>query len=704
MVATSKYTSVTASPPNATTFPFAAPPFPHGSRTNIQSSPVDFHASPHSPLPFKKSPAGSGVLHGQSAGSALSGINVDSPNTAAALAAIPPLSTIPLTGMGGLDESMSSKNVGKVEVIRKIQQTFDANKGRVSEQGIERLAKSIKGLECLWEDEIGNAGTLRTLIIAGSGFSIDIVFVNNLVTKCSLSFIYSPNTVTKHVKTAGPILLRTLQVQPHESLLNKSLQDFALNLERLAALDKLSIYPALDCYAAIAGIYESLQRLYTWELSKARADPVWSSRSDEHIARIVTCAKSGRPSMNDRDHVGLSLDYWQESRPRLGMEESTNTCRSWSLLVECEKTESETFPLARVSQDWISQSIEKFSPIELVTNTTDPLLDWLEPPDTLLPPYKFAEANQMDGSQPEGLQSNQRHARTMFMARFNPPIILPNAILRLIRAKFELDPATDSLPNVLQMDQFHDLLIPTTTNKGPRNEAEYDFAHRRVRRKKVLPCFSVDGTQTSQTFMNVLSFPLGDDPACHLREIPFEHPRQLVEILPILRQYARLASLIDHSMVDGSEPWGGNQKFGSMTVASDRGVNSTATTSASMPTKEAELISIQSALAAYSRSGSLDNSITLADGSLSVDMTLYTKPILRIRLVFPLGDEPADIWFDIGYNGALTIFSENILHRKVKMGRNGRDRFTEADLINIIDKVEDLVVFAAYVRRRWSEV
>ena len=39
-----------------------------------------------------------------------------------------------------------------------------------------------------------------------------------------------------------------------------------------AALDKLSVMPALNCHEAIAGIYESLKRLHEWELSRLKEE------------------------------------------------------------------------------------------------------------------------------------------------------------------------------------------------------------------------------------------------------------------------------------------------------------------------------------------------------------------------------------------------------------------------------------------------
>jgi len=204
-----------------------------------------------------------------------------------------------------------------------------ANKGRLSEAGMERLARRV-GLECLWEGGMGSGGSTRTLIIAGSALALDIDFANNIVKKVSLSFPESPEIVTRHTEKAGNILLRDLQFQPNESPLTKILDRFAANLERLAQLDKLSVIPGLNCHEAIAGIYESLEKLHKWEVERLREGGEMVERDGDELEKMAMCTKSGKPVMHMRDRLGLSLDYWQEKR-RVATKKEEKT---WSLLVD----------------------------------------------------------------------------------------------------------------------------------------------------------------------------------------------------------------------------------------------------------------------------------------------------------------------------------------------------------------------------------
>ncbi len=200
---------------------------------------------------------------------------------------------------------------------------MQSNKGRLSEAGIERLARRV-GLESLWEDHMGSGGSTRTLVIAGSALALDIEFANNVVKKVSLSFPESPEIVTRHTDKAGAILLRDLEFRPNESPLTKMLDRFAANLQRLSQLYKLSVIPGWNCHEAIAGIYESLEKLHLWEVEKLSESGDMVERDGDEIERTAMCTKSGKPVMHTRDRLGLSLDYWHEKR-RIGYKTSEKT-------------------------------------------------------------------------------------------------------------------------------------------------------------------------------------------------------------------------------------------------------------------------------------------------------------------------------------------------------------------------------------------
>ena len=122
-----------------------------------------------------------------------------------------------------------------------------------------------------------------------------------------------------------------------------------------------------------------------------------------------------------------------------------------------------------------------------------------------------------------------------------------------------------------------------------------------------------------------------------MSELPFSHPRQLVELLPILRQYARISSLLDKS-------------FGSHTNE--------------IPLDEDESSSqhtIRDEYEAFLSEALSDDTAPPHFDKLPVDVTVYTQPHPTLRLTFPFRRRTADICFEIGMNGALTVAFENVL-------------------------------------------
>ena len=203
---------------------------------------------------------------------------------------------------------------------------------------------------------MGSGGSSRTLIIAGSALALDIDFTNNVVQKVSLAFPESSDIVTRHTEKAGAILLRDLQIKPTESPLTKMLDQFAANLERLALPDKLSVIPGLNCYEAIAGVYESLERLHKWELERLKENGDYNGKADDYVERAAMCTRSGRPLMHARNRLGLSLDYWEEKR-RISKKSSQQVGKTYAILIGCAPIPLGLYetPLSlRVSKDWIS--------------------------------------------------------------------------------------------------------------------------------------------------------------------------------------------------------------------------------------------------------------------------------------------------------------------------------------------------------------
>jgi hypothetical protein len=615
-------------------------------------------------------------------------MNFDSPSTAAALGALGPgmgigMGDLALDAAGGLVLAPGGIGSGvergdEDEKRKRLQQVIDilkVNKGRVSAEGVERLAKRV-GLDYVWEDQMGSGGTIRTLVIAGTGLSLEVDFSNDEVGKVSLSYPESPDIVTKHSSKAAEILLRDLQLGPGESPLTKMLDKFAVNLERLAALDKLSVMPALNCHEAIAGIYESLKRLHEWELSRLKEEHDMREKSAEYITRTALCSKSGRPLMNARQNIGLSLDYWQERHIRARefvvkatTPEVTEEPKTWSLIVECAPSSSLVYASVRVTDKWISSDIQKANPTadDLIMETGGPVLDWQEPENILLPSTEPKGDGAMEGIEQDLNASNSKFPDVMFVAKFHPPLVVPYAVASQIYS------STGATMDSYHVPTLDSLFFPPKAD----DKNEPDATYRRLRRQQDVMTVEKSGQKVLRIHKNTLAFQKLEYGRT-MTELPFSHPRQLVELLPILRQYARISSLLDKS-------------FGSHTDE------------ITLDEDESESQhSVQDEYEAFLSEALSDDTAPPHFDKLPVDVTVYTQPHPTVRLTFPFRRRTADICFEIGMNGALTVAFENVLDDfDAGEGNTGKQRqLTSADLGRILEISEDLGLFAEFVRRR----
>jgi hypothetical protein len=551
------------------------------------------------------------------------------------------------------------------------------NKGRVSEEGTERLARRV-GLECLWEEGMGTGGKARTLILAGNSFSLDINFINNLADTVSLSFLDAPDIVTSHAKDAENILVDNLKVGPEESPLTKMLDKFAVNIERLAALDKLSVVPALNCHAAIAGIYESLKRLHEWEIARLKEEEGMAGKSEEYIEKTALCTKSGKPAMNAGDNVGLSLLYWQEGQSKKPDGKKTTKAKrpkTWSLVIEVAQCPAMEYPPVRVSDKWISPEIKKPNPTadDLLLATSGPVLDWQDPENVLLAPNEADKSeNAMEGIEQNLNAPGSKLPDVRFVARLDPPLVVPYGVA------VQIYNSTAAHLDQFPISTFDSLLFPQPSNE----KGEPDGVHRRLPRQQEVPVFGESGEMEKKLHNNTLTVPKLEYGRA-LTEVPFSHPRELVDMLPILRQYARLSTLLEKG-------------FGAGTTAKKEDEEQDYDEG-----EEEEGETIRDEFDAFMADASSTTTKPLEYQILPVDVSLYTQPIPGIRLTFPFERRMADIWINIGSNGALSVLKQNILDFEGGEENKGKSRsITAEDLGKMLEISEDIGIFAEYVRRR----
>lgn len=496
---------------------------------------------------------------------------------------------------------------------------------------------------------------------------------NNVVQSVTLGFPDSAESVIKHMDPASDILLKDLRLLPNQSPLTKTLDKFAANLEHLAVLDKLSILPELDCRQALVGVYESLAKLHQWDLARLKEEPEMSGKSDEYLAAVVMCSRNGYPAMHARDRVGLSLQYWRERRFAPASKTtapSSEKEKVWSLLIGCTGTEGMGMPPIRVSDEWLSKDVAKEDPLE----PKKMMLDWHEPANVSLPPSENNKDGGMEMLQPD--MSVTRVPQVMFTVTFDPPIILPqNDWMRLYSYTGSGPPNLFGYPPT-----FEALFFPVVVGAAP-DPSE----HRIITAKRQVRVFDKERKPSTKSHRNRL-FIYKQIYSHTITEMPFSHPRQLIDMLPLLRQYAFISTLLEKS-------------FGSANKEPQKEPSANGIASQKQPASK-----IQDELLAITgfsdptppKQPSSDDS-----SDLDLDVILWVHPAPHFQVSFPFRDSTVSITLHIMENGVVEITEDNLLSRLEADSGKGKMP-TRAELGRALEHLEDLCAWVEWLRSRYS--
>lgn len=541
-----------------------------------------------------------------------------------------------LSGLGISD--VRNQEEERRRKMEEIVTTIGTRWGRVCQEGLERAAKRV-GLECLWEE--GRAGK-RTLSIAGNGVLIDVEFNVEDVKNVTLEFAGSRSEVGKRAAEGAMVLKRNLKGEEGSYV---TLDAFVGNLERLAKMDKLS-EGGVNCFDALEGIRAALQTVFEFEVGKTRAEKGLNA-AKEAIDRKVLCRASGRPMMHTGGRVGLALQYWMDRQLLLSVTQEPeamdidNDSSSWveksdiySAVVETEATPSSIYPPIRVSNSWLGSSVEKPAPTE-----SDPFLEhtssvnWEEPPPIYTSIDKSLDENITSTDQQDPLQ-NAKTPNVRFIARFEPPLVVPLQTAADIYQSIGAPLAQDSI----QPTTYESLLFADTTIPPPQGG-------QRITTKR-LTSYDAAGEPTEHVHRYTL-FALQPDYGRVIDAIPFSHPRQLIAILPVLRQWALIGSLLRRSFVPDPSS------------LSDAAADTIKPTDMDLDTLvHEEEMTVEEELAALLDDNGPPASSPQSDkeNALMVDITLCTTSLPpRVGVVWSRGDGLRSVDFGVGLNGVIEV-------------------------------------------------
>lgn len=502
--------------------------------------------------------------------------------------------------------------------------------GFVSQEGVERCAKRL-GLDALWEDGMGDGK--RMLTIAGTAMLLEVEFEAEDVMGCVLSFPGSGEDVGGRAARGAEVLRRDLKGDGYVRL-----EGFVENMEILGRMDRLG-GEKISCFDATDGVFRSLEKLWRWEIEREK------QQGKEGVEEEVMCRRSGRPRMHTRGRAGLALQYWME-RLVLGEEKEADEmdiddkgtgevdgeAEIWSAIIECEASSAELYPSIRVSDAWLPQAVGRSAPAEpneLPGN--DPSIDWQEPPPTLLAPDEqgesaatVTESNPLQQPKPPDVR---------FVARFEPPVVVPLQTAIQVHNSVGLP-----IPQEMILSTTYESLL------FARNEVQTPQAEPRTVEKSVSTYDSATDTLTSHIHKYSL-FPQQQDWARSITHLPFSHPRQIIAVLPILRQWALTGSILRRAFDPDKEP-----------PPPKANGHSTSSQDQPSPPEPTPFQTLDAELAAFMASPLPNAPKPPSDQVREVQVTFKATPVPQFQVNFPnarYGGKLAGLNFMVGLNGVV---------------------------------------------------
>ncbi|EMC92429.1 hypothetical protein BAUCODRAFT_288836 [Baudoinia panamericana UAMH 10762] len=416
---------------------------------------------------------------------------------------------LPTPGMAGIPMSLTMSDLGMTASggqkrnedeerrtrMRNVLKSIGKSKGRISEEGIMRVARRA-GLD----NDIDSS----RISIAGTKMIIDISLTSQMPHEVLVTFDTENAGLTAQADSVSKVLADDLLAKEVDTI-NAKLDRFAANLNRLARVDRLSS-SQVNCFEALSGIYASLKRLYEQEVATASALDVLRE-------------KSGRPVLHASGHIGYELAYWQQ-RSNLPPAHKGDD-HVFRLRMSIERSAAELYPSIRISDKWLPGQLSLTA--ESGTAST---LPWLDPAALLITADTSVDAMATEGQ--------QKMPDLRFTARLDPPLVLPWQVASAVLQVMGLPPPQF----FVYPPAWHAMLLDpsTTTPLNVANGHPLQITH------------AVTVTRGGEEVTVHHKYELDvarNDGGYVLEALPFSHPRQLVELLPTLRQWACFGSLVE---------------------------------------------------------------------------------------------------------------------------------------------------------------
>ncbi|KAL1310569.1 hypothetical protein AAFC00_000848 [Neodothiora populina] len=599
--------------------------------------------------------------------------------------------------------------------------------GRVSEEGVRRVGCWV-GMDIESESKDKKFEGNRALTIAGkAAVMIDIAFKHNLPTQIDVSFFSEDPAVTAHQEAAGRVLMRDLASPSGVAAINTSLDRFAANLETIAKLDKLSVAGQLNCFEAITGVYSALERLYEEEKKAALAlfEAREASTKNDLADKEITCRRSGRPRMHARRKIGMTVEYWMDDRhlsrnrgntadTKASKNQNSDVTKddveedhtdTYALQVIVEASDPSQYPSLRSTSAWISDrvyvpSAETTSPTAILSGS--PSIDWQDPPATYLDSADDAQTQTSGQPQQHGEQK-QKLPNARFAAILDPPLAMPwnvaNSILQSVGAQAGSDvDILHTYTSILLARAAPAFTSTSAPGTQPSNSLSTLGGVAAVASAESSVSQKDQGGEVTQ---KVELWVPKQEYGYVLRSIPFAHPRQIIQALPVLRQWAFVGSLLQKSFLPRTpEVSGATSSHESTTPVSQQASDTKQAENKKNTTRKmftlAELLTPPPS-SPEDNDGDLEmddasNDTTTVkksthlvngnEGVLPIDISLVTSPSPALDIVFPMSNLEsglASISVSVLADGEITVLGQNLVRSEKKSDRgDGGDKLENA--------------------------
>jgi hypothetical protein len=459
-------------------------------------------------------------------------MNLDSP-AMALMNSIPPTGLTPLASAQdglGITTQLRAISTREPESLRspeadklfRLQQVVDMLKTRmvgrgITRESVERIVR-VHGFEALWDDDI--------LTVAGTIVELEITFDSlsrDTVTDLCLKLNFADGE--SHPQEAATSVLKA-QIGIREPETSTSPPDnldlFSTNVRYLAHMDRINTNP--NAFEAVDGLYKTMHNI--WEEEKKRT--TWRDEL-QHLRKSAL----GRPNIDRSPRLGAEIHYWK-SRVSATVPDAESDSEIqedlWRYHVSCEEG-----PASIVSTlEWLSPKVLEDKKPGTVFDADD------SPQKPSWTESKTAPRTGTDADLDTAMSSESTELLdATFITEFIPEVLIPlNVALRL-----------DGSGRSITIDQ--NLAIPYTQALQSTRNATQPVQDDRPPESRWLRNLPLTDAKTKTHSYALYSAAHGTELWFYpLSRIAFGHPMQLVDVVPIARQYAVLSNLLRSLVTD----------------------------------------------------------------------------------------------------------------------------------------------------------